>query len=71
MAFEIPMNSRWLNRWTREPFVVLDHERVPFRGQEIKTDVLILRNEETKEEARWHFTYFTEAFVRHPDEEEE
>lgn len=71
MGFEIPNGSRWLNKWTREPFVVLAQERVPFRGHYILTDVLIVRNELTEKKARWNVTYFNEAFIRHPDEEEE
>ena len=72
MAFEPPtIGSRWLNKWTREPFVVLDQERVPFRGHDILTDVLIVRNELTEQEARWNITFFNEAFIPHPDDEED
>ena len=72
MAFESPtIGSRWLNKWTREPFVVLDQERVPFRGHDILTDVLIVRNELTGDEARWNITFFNEAFIPHPDDEED
>lgn len=72
MVFEpAKVGSRWLNKWTREPFVVLDQERVPFRGHEILTDVLIVRNELTGKEARWNLTFFNEAFIPHPDDEED
>ena len=71
MAFEVPaIGSRWLNKWTREPFVVLDQERVPFRGHDILTDVLVVRNELTEKKVRWNITFFNEAFIPHPDEEE-
>lgn len=65
----IEVGSRWRNKWTRERFMVLDIESVPFRGNNITTDVIIVLNTDTDEEGRWDISFFKQAFD--PVEEEE
>ena len=65
---DIQPGSLWVNKYTTEPFVVLEIETIPFRGNEITTDVLIIKNELTDKEARWDITFFKEAFEPRKEE---
>lgn len=65
----IEIGSRWRNKWTRERFMVLDIESVPFRGNDIHTNVVIVLNTDTDTEGHWDISLFKQAFD--PIEEEE
>tara|TARA_R100000353_G_scaffold67811_1_gene52710 strand:+ start:269 stop:472 length:204 start_codon:yes stop_codon:yes gene_type:complete len=65
---DIQPGSLWVNKYTKEPFVLLEIETIPFRGNEITTDVLIIKNELTDKEARWDITFFKEAFEPRKEE---